>query len=188
MTSILPETDVLLRDGATVHVRPIESDDLDAMREFLDSLSEDSRRLRYFSGGANMDWAAAASVGVHLPDSYGIVAVRAGYRIVAHATYGRSNRDRAEVAFAVADEMHGLGIATTLLAHLAEQAEASGIGWFEARVLPGNSNMLEVFRDSGFDVRTRSRAGVIEIEFPTTLPACSSTAVARCAGLTGARP
>jgi GNAT superfamily N-acetyltransferase len=169
MTSILSEDDVLLRDGGTVHVRPIEPDDRDAMREFLGALSEQSRRLRYFSGGANLDLAAGSAVSVTPPHSCGIVAVRDGIRIVAHATYGRAEEECAEVAFAVAEEMQGLGIATTLLAHLAETAAEAGIGWFEAEVLPENHKMVEVFRDSGFEVRTRSVAGVIEVEFPTTL-------------------
>jgi predicted CoA-binding protein len=38
-------------------------------------------------------------------------------------------------------------------------------------VLPENHKMVEVFRDSGFEVRTRSAAGVIEVEFPTVLGA-----------------
>jgi acetyl coenzyme A synthetase (ADP forming)-like protein len=169
MTSILSEADVLLRDGGTVHVRPIEPDDRAAMREFLGSLSERSRQLRYFTGGANLDLAARSAVSVTPPHSCGIVAVRNGNRIVAHATYGRAEEGCAEVAFAVAEEMQGLGIATTLLAHLAETATDAGIGWFEAEVLPENHKMVGVFRDSGFKVRTRSVAGVIEVEFPTTL-------------------
>ncbi|MEA2466465.1 MAG: hypothetical protein QOJ57_591 [Thermoleophilaceae bacterium] len=139
------------------------------MRAFLGLLSQDSRRLRFFSGGANLDWAAGAAIEAGFPGSYGIVATRGDDRIVAHATYGMATDDRAEVAFAVADEMQGMGIATTLLAHLAEAAEEAGILWFEAEVLPENHRMVEVFRDSGFAVRTHSVPGAIHIEFPTTL-------------------
>ena len=73
------------------------------------------------------------------------------------------------MAFAVADELQGMGIATTLLAHLAEAAEEDGIRWFEAEVLPENHRMVEVFRESGFAVRTHSVPGAIRLEFPTTL-------------------
>ncbi len=171
ITAAAAASDVLLRDGSTVHVRPIEPRDRDAFREFLGALSVESRRLRYFTGAANLDWAAGAAVSVRLPHSYGLVAIRDGDRIVAHATYGRADEECAEVAFAVANEMQGLGIATTLLAHLAEVAESSGIGWFEAEVLAENHKMVEVFRESGFEVRTRSLSGVIELDFPTTLGA-----------------
>ena len=139
------------------------------MRAFLGLLSADSRRLRYFSGGADLDGAARAAVGVSYPGSYGIVATRGDDRIIAHATYVTATADRAEVAFTVADELQGMGIATTLLAHLAEAAEEGGILWFEAEVLPENHRMVGVFRDSGFAVRTHSVPGAIHLEFPTTL-------------------
>src|SRR4051812_26231591 len=100
------------------------------MRSFLGALSEGSRRLRYFSGGVDLDWAADAAVAADGPGSYGLVAVRGDARIVAHASYGRESPERAEVAFAVADELHGMGIATTLLAHLAEAAAEAGVEWF----------------------------------------------------------
>jgi ribosomal protein S18 acetylase RimI-like enzyme len=71
------------------------------------------------------------------------------------------------VAFAVADELQGMGIATILLSRLAQAAEESGIRWFEAEVLPQNHRMLEVFRDSGFAVTTHSEPGVIHVWFRT---------------------
>lgn len=135
MAPLAAEVDVVLRDGSTVHVRPVAPEDRDAMRAFLGSLSEDSRRLRYFSAGANLDWAASAAVESG-PKAYGLVAIRGDGRIVAHATYGRDGDDRAEVGFAVADELHGMGIATTLLAHLAEAAQESGIPGSRPRCCP----------------------------------------------------
>ena len=169
MSMLVADAEIVLRDGSTVHVRPIGPEDREAMRTFLGLLSEDSRRLRFFSGAANLDWAAAAAIEAGFPDSYGLVATRGDDRIVAHATYGMATDDKAEVAFAVADEMQGMGIATTLLAHLAEAAEEAGILWFEAEVLPGNHRMVNVFRESGFAVRTRSVPGAIHVEFPTAL-------------------
>jgi acetyl coenzyme A synthetase (ADP forming)-like protein len=169
LTKPFAAVEVVLRDGSTVHVREIAPDDRVRMRAFLGLLSKDSRWLRFFSGGPNLDNAADAAAGVSYPESYGIVATRGEDRIVAHATYVRAEEDRAEVAFAVADELQGMGIATTLLAHLAEAADADGIGWFEAVVLPENHRMAEVFRESGFTVRTRSVAGMMQLEFPTVL-------------------
>jgi N-acetylglutamate synthase-like GNAT family acetyltransferase len=80
---------------------------------------------------------------------------------------------RAEVAFAVADAWHGHGIATILLAHLAEAAAASGVDTFTAVVLPGNRQMLEVFRDSGFPITVHRDSDVIEVELPTSLSAAA---------------
>ena len=40
---------------------------------------------------------------------------------------------------------------------------------FEAEVLPHNHRMVEVFRESGFAVRTRSDPDVLRVEFPTEM-------------------
>ena len=93
-------------------------------------------------------------------DGRGLVAVAGDpEHIVAHAAYMRETPGRAEVAFVVADEWQGRGIATVLLAHLSELASAEGIATFTAVVLPDNRRMIQVFRDSGFAVEVRSLPG-----------------------------
>ena len=47
----VPETDIVLRDGSTVHVRPTTREDEPRLRTFLASLSDEARWFRYFSGG-----------------------------------------------------------------------------------------------------------------------------------------
>jgi len=54
-------------------------------------------------------------------DVFGLVAVT-GSTVVGHAQYLRMDAERAEIAFAVSDAMQGRGLATVLLAHLAERA------------------------------------------------------------------
>ena len=76
---------------------------------------------------ANLDWAADWAVDVDYRDRFGLVVETGSPRqIVAHAAYVRIEPDRAEVAFLVADAWQGHGIATILLAHLAERAAAAG--------------------------------------------------------------
>ena len=161
--------EILLRDGSTVHVRSVRPEDRAALEQFFESLSERSRYLRFFSAAANLEAVAqlAAETGEH--GGFGLVATRGDDQVLAHAMYGATGGDHGEVAFAVADELQGTGIATILLAHLAEQAEAAGIHHFTAEVLPDNRRMLEVFRDSGFPTEIRSLPGVIDVQFPTAL-------------------
>src|SRR5205823_7921001 len=87
------------------------------------------------------------------------------------ATYLQTGPDRAEVAFAIADDVQGRGLGTILLGQLAETAAESGISLFEARVLPENRRMIEVFRESGFPVQVRSESGDVAVELPTSLSA-----------------
>ncbi|MGZ5356127.1 MAG: N-acetyltransferase family protein [Solirubrobacterales bacterium] len=151
------EVHVALRDGSTVRVRPVVPADAPALREFLAALSDDSRRLRYFSLGVNLDGAAESAAAGDRPRGYGLIATTgAEERVVAHAVYELERPDRAEVAFAVADDMQGRGLATVLIAHLAQVASARGIRAFTATVLPENRRMINVFRDSGFPVHLRA--------------------------------
>ena len=55
------ETDIALRDGSTVHVRPSTTEDAPRLRDFLASLSEMSRWFRFFSAGVNLDSAARSA-------------------------------------------------------------------------------------------------------------------------------
>jgi acyl-CoA synthetase (NDP forming)/GNAT superfamily N-acetyltransferase len=160
--------DVALRDGSTVRVRPTRPDDLEAVHSFLESLSEESRWLRFFGGGANL--LDAATVAVTSPQAESRIAVTgADGHVVGHGMYVRGRADEAELAFAVADAWQSHGIATMLLAHLAEAAAAEGIHTFNALVLPDNHRMIGVFRDSGYPVHLRSEPDVIEVSCPTVL-------------------
>jgi acetyl coenzyme A synthetase (ADP forming)-like protein len=164
-------TDIALRDGSTVHVRPVRPDDRDAIRRFLDRVSPESIAFRFF-GMADLDGAARWAVDVDYVDRFALVAQSGSpLEIIAHAAYVRENEERAEVAFLVADEWQGRGISTILLAQLAMVAEQHAVATFTAEVLPVNHRMIEVFRESGFPVAMRSTPDAIEIEFPTSLSA-----------------
>ena len=163
-----------LRDGSTVRVREIEPDDEARLLSFLRGLSEESRRLRYFAmvGDERLREEARRQART-IPDrSAGVVALAGGdEQIVGHAEYDVVAGDRAEVSFAVADRLHGKGLGTILLGHLAQIASARGLRAFEAIVQPGNLRMLEVFRTSGFPVHVHAAPGEVRVEFPTELTA-----------------
>jgi acetyl coenzyme A synthetase (ADP forming)-like protein len=162
--------DVALRDGATVTVRPLTASDEPALGRLLDELSLESRMLRFFSAGADVQRAARYMAGLTPDRGRGLVAVTGDpERLIAHAAYIREDATRAEVAFEVADDWQGRGISTLLLAHLSEQATADGIETFSAVVLPENRRMIQVFRDSGFAVEVKSEPGELLVELPAEL-------------------
>lgn len=156
---------VRLRDGATVQLRPVQAEDEEALLAFLDRLCVNSRRMRFFTGAADLrgaaHWAAAAS------GDGGIVACDDAGEIVGHAAYALLEDGSAEVAIEVADRLQGLGLGTILVERLAELAEARGIDRFVAEVLPENRMMLAVFRD-GFDAKVTFDRGTETVEFPTS--------------------
>ncbi len=159
---------MVLEDGSTVHVRPVRAEDEDEVAAFLAALSPEARALRFFSAGADTRRAASAEVDVDYTTRYGLLATRGEGRVVGNANFAASGEGRAEVAFAIADDVRGRGLGTILLAHLAEAAAASGIATLEATVLPSNRRMLEVFRESGFPVEMRSVPGMVQVEFPAS--------------------
>ncbi len=89
--------------------------------------------------------------------------------IIASGSYSVVGPEMAEVAFVVADDYQGRGVATLLLEELADRAHEAGIATFCAEILPENARMLEVFRESGFPTKVRAEPGSIVVEFPTAL-------------------
>jgi acetyl coenzyme A synthetase (ADP forming)-like protein len=163
------EADIVLRDGSTLHVRPVREADAPAIRAFLDAISTESISFRFF-GIPNLDWVTNWAIDVDYTDRFALVAETGSpARIVAHAAYIRFAPERAEVAFLVADELQGHGIATTLLAHLASVAERNGITTFTAEVMPANHRMIGTFRESGFPVDIHSSPESLVIELPTSV-------------------
>ncbi|MEO6859601.1 MAG: hypothetical protein ABI323_13640 [Solirubrobacteraceae bacterium] len=81
--------DVELRDGSTVHIRPVLAEDRIAVRAFLGALSSESVGCRFF-GAVDLDWAADWSVDVNDADRYGLIATAGpGRTVVAHGGYVR---------------------------------------------------------------------------------------------------
>ena len=160
---------VVLRDGGTVQVRAVRPDDEERLARFLRSLSIESLALRFFSAGTDVE--ARAREWAHPPSgSHALVATAGpGERIAAHAMYVPTRPGTAEVAFTVADEMQGRGLGTLLLGQLAEAASRSGLDSLEALVLQENSRMLDVFRESGFEVQVKSAAGEVRVVLPTRI-------------------
>jgi len=157
-----------LRNGLTVSIRPATLDDEPAIWDFLNGLSVDSRRLRFFTVGVDLQREAHRGSARDDADHHSIVAFAPARGVVGHATFVRAaDSRRAEVAVEVADDLHHLGLATLLMIRLAQSAEEHQISHFFAEVLPENRDMLAVFRD-GFTTVSRNHSDSVAIEFPTS--------------------
>jgi acetyl coenzyme A synthetase (ADP forming)-like protein len=165
-------SDVVLRDGSTVRIRPVVAEDAPGLLTFFRGLSPQSRARRFFSAATDvfLEEEARRQAGVDGGRTFGLLAL-AGLeeRVVGHALYVVVEAgDRAEIGIAVADDYQGRGLGTILLGQLAGAAEARGIRVLEARTLPDNHPMLEVFRASGFPVEVRPDRGLIHVTFPSS--------------------
>jgi len=162
-----------LRDGSVASVREATPADRDSIRQFFHDLSPDSRRKRFFTPAE-----PSKSVLERMTDSSDphrgvtliVYRLHSGNHLlpVAIASYIAENPKVAEVAFAVDDRFQGKGLSTLLLERLAVRAAQNGFLKFQASTLADNVPMLEVFRDSGFAIRSKTTAGVVELELSLT--------------------
>src|ERR1044071_1229305 len=163
-----PDGDVVLRDGSTIHIRVMTQADEAGLCALLNSLSEESRWLRFYCLQNSAGLAAEAHREANLDQTFGLIACSGdGERVVGHAFYVVIDEQRAEVAFTIANDFQGRGLGTILLCQLADVAAANGIKVFEADVVAANHAMLHVFRESGFPIEVNAIAGQLHVVFPT---------------------
>ena len=161
--------DVVLRDGQTVHVRPIRPDDAHALVRFHERQSPESVYLRFFSPRPHLSAREVTYLTqVDHVDRVAFVAT-VHDELVGVARYERySGTDTAEVAFFVDDQHHGRGMATMFLEYLAAAGRANHLQRFTASTLPSNRRMLAVFSRAGYDVVQTFDDGVVEVAFDLT--------------------
>ena len=159
------EADVILRDGATAHLRPISPQDRQLLQQFHSSQSEDSIYLRFFSYKPKLsERELERFTTVDHVDRVCFVLIL-GDRMIGVGRYDRTSPRAAEVAFMISDHHQGRGIGSILLEHLAAAARENGIDRFTAEVLPENRKMLHVFVEAGYDVSRQFEDGVVVVEF-----------------------
>jgi acyl-CoA synthetase (NDP forming)/GNAT superfamily N-acetyltransferase len=165
---VVQTSDVLLTDGTVGIVRRVSPLDRDEVTLLHGGLALDNLRMRFF----NISRVAATAYVEHVLsscESGSLLALGLWHRsrLAGLATAELIDRESAEIAFVVTDSEHGLGIATLLLEHLADEARRAGVRRFTAEVLVDNSPMLQVMRDAGFVVRRHSEDGVVTIDMDT---------------------
>jgi acetate---CoA ligase (ADP-forming) len=166
--------DHVLKDGTTVHIRPIRPDDGPRLLGMWSRTSAESRRLR-FLGPFNLD---EHNVGRFIdldPDlQYAVVATRGRgeqERIVAVARYERDpdERDTAEFAALVQDDEQGRGLGTVLVRTVAMAAEEAGITSLSGDILSDNVRMLNLVRELGLEFTSGSESGVVRSDLETSI-------------------
>jgi acetyl coenzyme A synthetase (ADP forming)-like protein len=164
-------SDVVLRDGSTVRVRPARATDATRVEDYLIGLSPETRRLRFWSQAIDVRTLASKIVDVDYRDHMTLLALTGGDEgtMIGGAQYVRTDGGRAEFSVSVADSYQGRGIGSILIGQTAQAAAGSGITTFVAEVLPENHRMVNVFRASGFPVSIRATPGSLEVEFPISI-------------------
>jgi acyl-CoA synthetase (NDP forming)/RimJ/RimL family protein N-acetyltransferase len=170
-TPARPRTFALLADGSTVEIRAATAQDAAAVRDMHASLSPDNAYFRFFNLSPRAPEREAKRVTRPADDDHVALLALLDGKLVGVATYEPTERPgRAEIAFAVSDDMHGRGIATLMLEHLVSMARQRNLAAFEAETLPDNYAMQRVFADAGLPVERRFEDGVVQLTFPLPAP------------------
>lgn len=160
------EADVVLRDGATAHLRPIRPEDQQLLLDMFHQQSENTIYLRFFSHKTTLTRRELARYTTVDHRDRVCFVILLGTQLIGVGRYDRAgSAPEAEVAFLISDAHQGRGIGSILLEHLAAAARENGIDRFTAEVLPENRSMLNVFVEAGYDVARRFDDGVVALDF-----------------------
>lgn len=160
-------TYALLTDGTTIEIRPARPQDYGAVRQMHASMSPDNAYLRFFNLSPRAAEQEAKRVCREPGEDHDALLAWLGEELIGVASYEPTGKPGvAEIAFAVADHMHGRGVATLLLEHLVSRARAKQLRTFTAETLATNAAMLKVFADAGLSAKRQVADGTIELTFP----------------------
>jgi GNAT superfamily N-acetyltransferase len=157
-----PRWSECLRDGTRVLVRPLVEADADAEREFLESLSPESRRFRFLGQiGHPSEEMIRQLTQVDCPRDIAFAAladVPGRDHLLGVSRYaGSADGSDCEIAVTVRDDWQHRGVGTLLLAHLLQVAKARGIKRVWSIDAASNTRMDELARYFGFERRPDPR-------------------------------
>ncbi|MBV1915603.1 MAG: GNAT family N-acetyltransferase [Pseudomonadales bacterium] len=151
-----------LRDGTTVNVRPIRPADAEIEQQFVRSLSDESRYMRFWSYMSELNRRMLAEfTKVDFNRQMALIVTvdqeengQTVEREIAVASYVLcQDRTSCEFAVAVADDWQGHGLGYRLMEYLIDEARRWGLKKMDGEVMGHNSGMMAMMKKLGFKSR-----------------------------------
>ncbi len=160
--------DVVLRDGATVRIRPARPDDQRSVEWLLQELSPQAQEGRF---GKVLDvndlHETATRICAQTERFALLVTIGTPQRVVAEGEFVRESDHLAHLSVTVSESERGRGLATHLLGSLVEAARAQGIRECYAVADAENWAMVNVIGESGYPVEVEIGPSRLVMRFPT---------------------
>lgn len=174
-----PRWSETLRDQTRVEIRPLTHADADRERDFIESLSDESRRFRFLGQVrhpsdeliaqlTDIDYERDVAFAAVVPDGD-------GEKILGVSRYS-TDRDgvSCECAVTVLDDWHRKGLGTLLMRHLIDVARARGMLFMTSIDSAQNVEMSELAHHLGF-VTHNDPQDAAQVVHRMMLPACPAT-------------
>src|SRR3569833_661905 len=159
----------LLIDGSPARIREVGPGDREAVRRLHAGMSPESLYLRFFALSRGLAGETADRICREAGAGHAAIGAWVAGDLVGVAGYEATGKEGvAEVALVVADRMHGHGVGTLLLEHLASLARSRGVSAFQADTLAQNHAVQRLFTDAGLTLSRCATDGVVEIMMPLT--------------------
>lgn len=163
------ETHRETKTGLEILLRPIKISDEPRLRDFFNTLSDESLYLRFFTPRKYVPHESLQDI-ITVDNAKGvsIVAViqqEESEKIIGLGQYFINDSNySAEVAFATSENYKNNGVASVLLAHLTYLAQKNGLLGFTATVLWENHSVIKVLKKFGFIPKATEYGEVREFE------------------------
>ena len=159
------------KGGVKIHFRAIKPSDEEDLRRLFYRFSDESVYYRYFSPIKTMPHKQMQEyVNLECERTLSIVGVAGDSfkeRIIAEARYVKDPvRPYADIAFAVDENYHGLGIASYLYKMLVRLARERGLKGLTADVLASNKPMMRVFEKGDLRMNAQLDDDIYKLTIP----------------------
>ena len=160
------ESDFALKDGTSVHLRPIRPEDEGALVEIFNGSSPQTVYQRFFSALPELTPSMAHHLShVNYKDRFALVA-EVDRGPVGVARYERTeDPGLLELGLVIMDEWQNRGLGRIMLREIMRAAERNGIHRFRADVLADNRRMQRLIATEGQIQERKTEAGVTSILF-----------------------
>ncbi len=162
---------IKLRDGTKILLRPIKPTDADIWVELYNSLSSNTKYLRFFSNMPTPDQRMIDKyTKIDYINKFAIIAIyneNGKDKMIGVVRYGLDppGSDSAELAVVVADKWQGKGLGTQMLLYMLRVMQKRGVKKVKGDVFLRNDKMMQIMGESGFNLIKEDAYGIRHFEF-----------------------